>query len=147
LVNNKFWSLLIKTEDNSKINKLIIYLLYILHHCKRTLYTNVNNSFFLSFFPHGSTVVGELRRLLMGVLKTFSSTAGIGLLGWEARPSQGLYLHKTAQHRKTRTNTHASSGIWIHNRSIQVVKTNTLDRAANVIGINNSYFIQIILNY
>jgi hypothetical protein len=32
------------------------------------------------------------------------------LLGWGIGPSQGLYLYRGAQHRKTRTYIHASSG-------------------------------------
>jgi hypothetical protein len=36
----------------------------------------------------------------------------VGLLGWVISLSQGLYLHRTTQHRKTRTNIHALSGIW-----------------------------------
>jgi hypothetical protein len=35
----------------------------------------------------------------------------VGLLGRVISPSQGLYLHRTTQHRKTRTNIHALSGI------------------------------------
>jgi len=39
----------------------------------------------------------------------------VGLLGQGIGPSQGLCLHRTAaQHRKTRTYIHASSGIRIH---------------------------------
>jgi hypothetical protein len=34
-----------------------------------------------------------------------------GLLGRVISPLQGLYLHRTAQHRKTRTNIHALGGI------------------------------------
>jgi hypothetical protein len=34
-------------------------------------------------------------------------------------PSQGLYLHRTTQHRKTRTNIHALSGIRTHDPSNQ----------------------------
>jgi hypothetical protein len=35
----------------------------------------------------------------------------VGLLGRVISPSQGLYLHRTTQHRKTRTNIQALSGI------------------------------------
>jgi hypothetical protein len=34
----------------------------------------------------------------------------VGLLGRVINPSQGLYLHRTTQHRKTRTDIHALSG-------------------------------------
>jgi hypothetical protein len=33
------------------------------------------------------------------------------------KPTQGLYLHRTAQHRNTTTNIHAISGIQIHDLS------------------------------
>jgi hypothetical protein len=36
----------------------------------------------------------------------------VGLLGRVISSLQGLYLHRTTQHRKTRTNIHALSGIW-----------------------------------
>jgi hypothetical protein len=38
----------------------------------------------------------------------------VGLLGRVISPSQGLYLHRTTQHRKTRKNIHAMSGIRTH---------------------------------
>jgi hypothetical protein len=43
--------------------------------------------------------------------------------------SHGLCLHRTAQHRKTRANIHAPSGILIHDPNIEAAKTNALDRA------------------
>jgi len=46
----------------------------------------------------------------------------VELLGREIRPSQGLYLHRPAQHRKTRTYIHASSGIWTRDPSVRAVK-------------------------
>jgi hypothetical protein len=33
----------------------------------------------------------------------------VGLLGRVISPSQGLYLHRTTQHRNTRTNIHAQN--------------------------------------
>jgi hypothetical protein len=47
----------------------------------------------------------------------------VELLGRVKSPSQGLYLHRTTQHRKTRTNIHALSGIRIHDPSNQPAKT------------------------
>jgi hypothetical protein len=47
---------------------------------------------------------------------------------------QGLYLHRTAQHRKTRKNIHALNGIRTHDPSIQAAKTHSLDSMATVIG-------------
>jgi hypothetical protein len=46
--------------------------------------------------------------------------------------SQGLYLHGTTQHRKTRTNIHALSGIRTHNPSNQPAKTHASYRTATV---------------
>jgi hypothetical protein len=50
-------------------------------------------------------------------------------------PSQGLYLHSTTQHRKTRTNIHALSGIRTHDPNNQPAKTHASDRKAAVTGI------------
>jgi hypothetical protein len=58
----------------------------------------------------------------------------VGLLGRVISPSQGLYLHRTTQHRKTRTNIHALSGIRTHDPSNQPVKTHASDRTATVTG-------------
>jgi hypothetical protein len=49
-------------------------------------------------------------------------------------PSQGLYLHRTTQHRKTRTNIHALSWIRTHDFSNQQAKTHASDRTATVTG-------------
>jgi hypothetical protein len=35
----------------------------------------------------------------------------VGFLGWVIGPTQGLYLHRTTQHRETQTHTHAPSRI------------------------------------
>jgi hypothetical protein len=50
-------------------------------------------------------------------LELFRQT--VGLLGRVISPSQGLYLHRTTQHRKTRTNIHALSGIRTYDPSNQ----------------------------
>jgi hypothetical protein len=55
----------------------------------------------------------------------------VWLPGRGISPTQGLYLHTTAQHRKTRTHIHALRGIRTQNLSIQAAKI--LDRAATVI--------------
>jgi hypothetical protein len=49
---------------------------------------------------------------------------------------QGLYLHRTTQHRKTTTHIHALSGIRTHDPSVRGVKTKALYRAATKIGFN-----------
>jgi hypothetical protein len=56
----------------------------------------------------------------------------VGLLGRVISPSQGLYLHRTMQHRKTRTNIHALSGIRTHDPSNQPAKTHASDRTTTV---------------
>jgi hypothetical protein len=54
----------------------------------------------------------------------------VGLLGRVISPSQGLYLYRTTQHRKTRTNIHALSGIRTHDPSNQSAKTHASDLTA-----------------
>jgi hypothetical protein len=58
----------------------------------------------------------------------------VGLPGRVISPSQGLYLHRTTQHRKTRTNIHALSGIRTHDPSNHPAKTHGSDRTATVTG-------------
>jgi hypothetical protein len=58
-----------------------------------------------------------------------------GLLGRVISPSQGLCLYKTAQHRKTRTNIHAVSGIQTRDRSVQAANTHVLDSATTEIDV------------
>jgi hypothetical protein len=56
----------------------------------------------------------------------------VGLLGRVISPSQGLYLHRKTQHRKTRTNIHDLSGIRTHDPSNQPAKTHASDRTVTV---------------
>jgi hypothetical protein len=58
----------------------------------------------------------------------------VGLLGRVISLSQGLYLHRTIKHRKTRTNIHALSGTRTHDPSNQLAKTHASDRTATVTG-------------
>jgi hypothetical protein len=58
----------------------------------------------------------------------------VGLPGRGISPKQGLYLHRTPQKGKTRTNIHALSGILTLNPSMQTVKTYASDRVAAVSG-------------
>jgi transketolase N-terminal domain/subunit len=54
-----------------------------------------------------------------------------GLLGLGIGPLQGICLHRTAQHKKTRTYSHVSSGIQTQDPSIRAVQDPTrghLDR-------------------
>jgi hypothetical protein len=59
----------------------------------------------------------------------------VGLLGRVISSSQGLYLHRTKQHRKTRTNIRTLSGIRTHDPSNQPAKIHASDRTATVTGI------------
>jgi hypothetical protein len=58
----------------------------------------------------------------------------VGLLGRVISPSQGLYLHRTTQNRKTRTDIHALSGIRNHDPSIWVIKAHAADCVVTVTG-------------
>jgi hypothetical protein len=58
----------------------------------------------------------------------------VGLLGRVVSPSQGLYLHRITQHRKTRTNIHALSGIRTHDPSNQPAKIHASGRTTTVTG-------------
>jgi len=49
----------------------------------------------------------------------------LGLLGRGLSPTQDLYLHRTTQHRKTRTHIHAPSGIRIREPSVRTVEDST----------------------
>jgi hypothetical protein len=79
----------------------------------------------------GSTVLIRTRASLhMRFLELFRHM--VGLLGRVISPSQGLYLHRITQHRKTRANIHALSGIRTHDPSNQPAKTHASDRTATV---------------
>jgi hypothetical protein len=85
------------------------------------------------FFPRGSTVLQDPGRLTYRrFLELFRHI--VGLLGRVISPSQGLYLHRTTQHRKTRTNIHTLSGIRTHDPSNQPAKNHASDRTATVTG-------------
>jgi hypothetical protein len=49
----------------------------------------------------------------------------VGFLGWGISPTQGVYLHRTTQHRKTRTHIHAPSGIRTRDPSVRAVEVST----------------------
>jgi hypothetical protein len=72
----------------------------------------------------------------------------IGLLGRVISPSQGLYLHRTTQHRKTWTNIHALSGIRTHDPSNQRAKTHASDPTATVtdLYISTTIYFQFFLH-
>jgi hypothetical protein len=54
----------------------------------------------------------------------------VGLFGREISPTQGIYLHSTAQQRKTKTDIHAVSVIRTHVLSDQAIKAYASDGAA-----------------
>jgi hypothetical protein len=98
------------------------------------------------FFSCGSTVLfldpGHLTyRRFLELLRHM-----VVLLGRVISPSQGLYLHRTTQHRKTRTNIHTLSGIRTHDPSNQPGKIHASDRMATVTGnysqLLNAYFVK-----
>jgi hypothetical protein len=87
----------------------------------------------LAFFPAALQSLKDLGRLTYRrFLELFRQT--IGLLARVISPSQGLYLHRTTQHRKTRTTIHALSGIRTHDPSNQPAKTHASDCTATVTG-------------
>jgi hypothetical protein len=49
----------------------------------------------------------------------------VGLLGRRISPTQGLYPHRTTQHRKTRTHIHAPNGIRTRDPSVRAVEDST----------------------
>jgi hypothetical protein len=49
----------------------------------------------------------------------------VGLLGRGMSPTQGLYVHRTTQHRKTRTHIHAPSGIRNRDPSVRAAEDST----------------------
>jgi hypothetical protein len=57
--------------------------------------------------------------------------------------SQGLYLHRTTQHRKTLTNIHALSGIQTHDPGNQPAKTHASDSTATVTGNKLLYVLKL----
>jgi hypothetical protein len=84
-------------------------------------------------FPVALQSLKDLGRLTYRFLELFRHL--VGLLGRVISRSQGLYLHRTTQHRRTRTNIHALSGIRTHDPSNQPVKTHASDSTATVTGI------------
>jgi hypothetical protein len=61
--------------------------------------------------------------IFLKLMNLFGQLAG--LLGRGISPTQGLYLHRTTQHRKTRTHIHASGWIRTHDPSVRAVEDST----------------------
>jgi hypothetical protein len=55
----------------------------------------------------------------------------VGLFGLGISPTHGFYLHRTAQHRKTKTKFHALSGFQSHDLSDQPLEAYASDSGAN----------------
>jgi hypothetical protein len=91
---------------------------------------------FNRIFSRGSTVLKDLGRLTYRILELFRHM--VGLLWRVIRPSQGLYLHRTTQHRNTRTNIHALSWIRTHDPSNQPANTHASDCTATLTGKKES---------
>jgi hypothetical protein len=79
------------------------------------------------------------------ILKLFRHL--VRLLGWVISPSQGLYLHRTTQHRKMRTNIHVLSGIQTHDPSVRAIKADTPDHAATVTSIACSCSFKLVTKH
>jgi hypothetical protein len=110
------------------------YIIIIHYHFHISLDTTWTVQLIYIFFPCGSTVLSDPDRLTYSrFLELFRHM--VGLLGRVISPSQGLYLHWTTQHKQTRTNIYALSGIRTHDPSNQPAKTHASDRTATVTGI------------
>jgi hypothetical protein len=70
----------------------------------------------------------------------------VGLLGRRISLSRGLYLYRAAQHRKTRTNIHTSSGIRTHDPSVRAIKDHAPGRVATATG-NMFSFSDLIVGF
>jgi len=64
----------------------------------------------------------------------------VGLLERGISPTQSLYLHRTTQHRKTRTHIHASSGSRTHDPSIRAAEDSTCLRPEKIKWNTQNYF-------
>jgi hypothetical protein len=72
---------------------------------------------------HRASTVPHHLRLLFQFLGSIGHL--VGLLGGEISPAQGLYLHRTTQHRKTQTNIHAPSKIRTCDPNIRAAEDST----------------------
>jgi hypothetical protein len=105
--------------------------------CKLKINYSRSTVCFLLLLPVALQSLKELGRLTYRrFLELFRHM--VGLLGRVISPSQGLYLLRTTQHGKMRTNIHALSGIRTHDPSNQPAKTHASDRTATVTGVSVS---------
>jgi hypothetical protein len=75
---------------------------------------------------HRASKVPRHPRLLFQFLGSIRHL--VGLLGGGISPAQGLYLHRTTQHRKTQTNIHAPSRIRTCDPNIWAAEDSTCPR-------------------
>jgi hypothetical protein len=84
---------------------------------------------FIYLFPlslrteHRASTVPRPLRLLFQFLGSIRHL--VGLLGGGISPAQGLYLHRTTQHRKTQANIHAPSRIRTCNPNFRAAEDST----------------------
>jgi hypothetical protein len=76
--------------------------------------------------------------------ETYESIFGhlVGLLGREISPSQGYYLHRTAQCKEKLTHIHASSGIRSHDPRVRAVEDRTCLRPSAHWDWHREHFVQ-----
>jgi hypothetical protein len=72
---------------------------------------------------HRASTVPRHPRLLLQFLGSFTDL--VGLLGEGISPAQGLYLHRTTQHRNTQTNNHAPSRIRTCDPNVRAAEDST----------------------
>jgi hypothetical protein len=100
----------------------------------RTSETSVDNYFTRQYIP-------EENSEFLDLIYTFGRTP---LGEWSTR-RKGLYLHRTKQHKNTRTNIHALSGIRTHDLSAQKMKAYASDRAATGTSYKMTYDVSTVL--
>jgi hypothetical protein len=79
------------------------------------------------FFKRHLQSFMDLWPTLMG-FSIYTQRHLVGLLGWGISPTQGLYRHRTTQHRNTRTHIHAPSRIRTCDPNVQAVVDSTCPR-------------------
>jgi hypothetical protein len=90
---------------------------------------NVSEIYLLLFIPlslrteHRASTVPRHPRLLFRFLGSIRHL--VGLLGGGSVQRQGLYLHRTTQHRKTQTHIHAPSRIQTCDPSVRAAENST----------------------
>jgi hypothetical protein len=99
-------------------------------HCYRKHTSYYNDTYLF----RGSTVLeGPWPPHIRRLLKLFRHL--VGLLGRGISQSQGLYQHRTTQHKNTKTDIHALSGIQSRDPSVRAIKVEAPDYAVTVTNI------------